>query len=316
LAAVGEPDETDDTPVEQEKKGRDPWHEGPDEEAPAESWLGLGDDELLHKVETAELDADTDLQLMEIVRSHRHFFIRQEAAKKVCDKSLLFAFEDDRHVGQILVRYLTRREDVTYLERLVAKSHHVEVRAGAQVQLAQLWGRLGGPRRTSPADPDAPPAPRFHPPTPSEEEIEVIEVDADADGVNGSLLAWAIHFLVERTWKHLGTLTARDLLTRTHAGILPMRPALAFFKVEENAQVNVDLSLGTTLPRESVGAVAAWMMAFLDAAQRVEPEVGDVDVRRSTRLMGDALQQVGFYEECEGLAHVGRRGLADPADTG
>ena len=49
--------------------------------------------------------------------SHRHFFIRQEAAKRVKDRRRLFAFEDDRHVGQILVRHLTRREDVTYLER-------------------------------------------------------------------------------------------------------------------------------------------------------------------------------------------------------
>jgi hypothetical protein len=313
---VGEPDETNDTPAGLEDSGRQAWHEGPDEEAPAESWLGLGDDELLHRVETLEPDADADAQLTEIVRSHRHFFIRQEAAKRVKDKSLLFAFEDDRHVGQILVRYLTRREDVTYLERLVARSHNVEVRAAAQVQLAQLWGRLGGPRRTSPADPNAPPAPQFSPPTPSEEEIEIIEVDEDTDGVNGSLLAWAIHFLVERTWPHLGTRTARDLLTRTHAGILPLRPALSFFKIEENAQVNVDLSLGTNLPRESVGAVAAWMMAFLDAAQRVEPEMGEVDVRRSTRLMGDALQQAGFYEACEGPERLGPRRLADPAEIG
>ena len=300
-------DATDDTPEKSEDQGRRPWREGPDDDAPAESWLGLADDALLHRIETVEPDVDADRQLSEIVRSDRHFFIRQEAAKKTRDKSLLYPFEDDRHVGQILVRYLTRREDVTYLERLVARSHHVEVRAAAQVQLAQLWGRLGGPRRTSPADPDAPPAPQFQPPMPSEEEIEVIEVEPDPDGVNGSLLAWAIHFLVEQMWTHLGTRTTRDLLTRTQAGILPLRPALSFFSVEENAQVNVDLSLGTTLPREAVTGVAAWMMAFLDAAQRVEPDVGEVDVRDSTRLMADALDQAGFYEACEGPGRVGPR---------
>jgi hypothetical protein len=307
LAPVDETDETDDTPAEREDQGRRPWREGPDADAPAESWLGLADDELLHRIETLEPEVDADRQLIEIVWSDRHFFIRQEAAKKIQDKSLLYPFEDDRHVGQILVRYLTRREDVTYLERLVARSHHVEVRAAAQVQLAQLWGQLGGPRRISPADPDAPPAPQFQLPMPSDEEIEVIEVEPHPDGVNGSLLAWAIHFLVERMWPHLGTRTARDLLTRTHAGILPLRPALSFFSVEENAQVNVDLSLGTTLPGEAVVGVAAWMMAFLDAGQRVEPDVGEVDVRDSTRLMADALDQAGFYEACEGPARVGPR---------
>ena len=80
-----------------------------------------------------------------MVESHRHFFLRQEAAKRVKDRSRLFAFEDDRHVGQILVRHLTRREDVTYLERLSARSHHVEVRSAAQVQLARVWRRLDAP---------------------------------------------------------------------------------------------------------------------------------------------------------------------------
>jgi hypothetical protein len=301
---VDDADDDADAPVEFVDHGRRPWQEGPDEDAPPESWLGLGDDELLHKVATLDPEASADAPLLEIVRSDRHFFIRQEAAKKVWDKTQLFAFEDDRHVGQILVRYLTRREDVTYLERLVAKSLHVEVRAAAQIQLAQLWGHLGGPQRTAP-DPDAPPAPLFQPPAPSEEDIEIIEVDRDADMVNGTLLAWAIHFLVERTWTHLGTLSVRDLLTRTHAGLLPIHPALSFFSVEENAQVNVDLSLGTTLPREAVGAVATWMMAYLDAAQRIEPEVGAVDVRGATRLMADALEQAGFYEGCEGPARMG-----------
>jgi hypothetical protein len=304
---VNDPDDNAGAPVEFVDHGRRPWREGPDEDAPAESWLGLGDDELLHKIATLDPEASVDAELMEIVRSDRHFFIRQEAAKRVRDKSQLFAFEDDRHVGQILVRYLTRREDVTYLERLVARSHHVEVRAAAQVQLAQLWGHLGGPRGTTPADPDAPPAPQFQPPAPPEEEVEVVEVDADRDVVNGSLLAWAVHFLVERTWAHLGTRSARDLLTRTHAGLLAIHPALSFFSVEENAQVHVELSLGTNLPREAVMAVATWMMAFLDAAQRVEPDVGVVDVRVATRLMADALEQAGFYEACEGPARVGPR---------
>jgi hypothetical protein len=289
-----------------DKNNRQPWSEGPDEEAPPESWLGLGDDELLHQIQTLVPDDDTDGRLMEIVQSNRHFFIRQEAAKQIRDRSLLFPFENDRHVGQILVRILTRREDVTYLERLVARSHHVEVRAAAQVQLAQLWAKLGGPVGVTPAGADAPPPPEFQPPVAREAEIEVVEVAAEADEVNGSLLGWAVHFLVETTWVHLGTRTVTDLLTRTHAGLIAERPGLSFFRVEKDGHVTVDLSLGPDLPRETVRSVASWMMAFIDAAQRVAPDMEEVDVRQSTRLMGDALEQAGFYQACRELARAGR----------
>ena len=86
LAAVGEPDGNDAPPEARTDHGRRAWHEGPDEEAPTESWLGLGDDELLHRIETLEPGANVDAQLMEVVRSDRHFFIRQEAAKRVRDR--------------------------------------------------------------------------------------------------------------------------------------------------------------------------------------------------------------------------------------
>jgi len=291
-------DDSDDTPeapnAGDEAQGRRPWSEGPDEEALPESWLGLADDELLHRIERLDPEENADGRLIEIVESERHFFLRQEAAKKIRDRTLLFPYEDDRHVGQILVRYLTRREDVTYLERLVARSHHAEVRAAAQVQLAQLWGRLGGPRTAD--GEDAPPAPQFTPPAPPEEEVEVIEVEADPDGVDGSLLGWAIHFLVESTWAHLGTGMTTDLLGRSRAGILAQRPALSYFTVEDDARVNIDLSLGARLPKEAVVAVASWMRTFLEAAERVAPDMETPPVRESTRLMADALEQVGFYE--------------------
>ena len=135
---------------------REPWVEGPDEEAPPESWLTFDDDELLHRIETFDARENEDDRLLEVVESHRHFFLRQEAAKRVRDRSRLFAFEDDRHVGQILVRHLTRREDVTYLERLSARSRHVEVRSAAQVQLARLWRRLDAPRPAAAPAPEAP----------------------------------------------------------------------------------------------------------------------------------------------------------------
>ena len=132
-----------------------PWSEGPDEEAPAKSWLLLDDDELLHKIETLGAAA-SDERLIEVVASNRHFFIRQEAAKRIKDHDRLFDFVDDRHVGQILVRHLTRREDLTYLQQLSRRSRHVEVRSAAQVQLARLWRRLDSPPAEAAPAPEEP----------------------------------------------------------------------------------------------------------------------------------------------------------------
>ena len=388
------PEDPDPNDTTDPRNLRRPWTEGPDEDAPEESWLSDGDDVLLHRIETVGPEDEVDERLIDVVQSDRHFFIRQEAAKKVRDRSLLFPFEDDRHIGQILVRYLTRREDVTYLERLVARSQHAEVRAAAQVQLAQLWGRLGGPSANVPEGEEPPPPPEFSKPdeeppsarpapagaeapgppeveaatvepaaapepvaavepagepesratavaqvTPSQaaaklealaaqavEAVEALERDAapetpepspeaeppkeqaaevetaptapaaEDDGVDGSLLGWAIHFLVEQVWSHLDTRAARGLLLRTHAELLPFHPALAFFSVEDDAHVQVDLTGGTRVPRESVAGVAVWMMAFLEATRSSVPDLDEVDVRESTRLMADALEQVGFYE--------------------
>ncbi|MCU0243105.1 MAG: hypothetical protein MUF51_11875 [Vicinamibacteria bacterium] len=114
------------------------WREGPEDDAPSNSWLVLSDDDLLQRIETLAPNDEVDARLIEILQSERHFFIRQEAAKRIRRKHLLFAYEDDRHIGQILVRHLTRREDMTYLERLVARSQHSEVRSAAQVQLTRL----------------------------------------------------------------------------------------------------------------------------------------------------------------------------------
>jgi hypothetical protein len=291
---VSEQDDATLTEVESERR---PWREGPDETAPAKSWLGLADDDLLHRIETLGPAENADEALLQVVQSDRHFFIRQEAAKKVRKRELLFPFEDDRHVGQILVRYLTRREDVTYLERLVARSRHTEVRAAAQTQLAQLWGRVGGPAGVLRPE-NAPPPPEFEKPTSrlsmGDREV-VVEPAPDAEGVDGSLLGWVIHFLVEQVWAHLDTAQVRDLLVRTHAELLPRHPALSFFRVESDAHVYVDLSGGARIPAEAVFGVAAWMSAFLLAARKVAPEMARIDVDESTALMRDALDAVGFY---------------------
>ena len=256
---------------------RRPWTEGPDEEAPPESWLLLDDDELLHRIETLDAAENEDERLLEVVESDRHFFIRQEAAKRVADRKRLFAFEDDRHVGQILVRHLTRREDVTYLERLSARSKHVEVRSAAQVQLARLWRRLDAPeagrRRARSARgaacasrglaASAAPRSRLSPALPE----PVTSAPLERGGVDGSLLAWAAHFLVEPSWSHLGTKGTRELLTRTRRELLGRHPTLVYFEITPDAHVATNLDGGPRLPGDTVKAVAAWMVTFRAAVR-------------------------------------------------
>lgn len=117
------------------------WSSGPGAAGPEGSWLRLDDDELLYHIEALPELHSKDGRLMEVVRSDRHFFIRQEAAKKLCDPRRLKAHAEDRHIGQILVRGLNRREDRDYLEALVRTSRHLEVRKAAEAQLRSLLER-------------------------------------------------------------------------------------------------------------------------------------------------------------------------------
>ena len=121
---------------------RKAWDPGPRADGdPSRGWLALSDDELLYNVEALGPDHDSDRVLVEVVRSPRHFFIRQEAAKKIRDRDLLKDHSADRHIGQILVRGLTRAEDVAYLKRLVRESRHLEVRKAAEAQLRVIAKR-------------------------------------------------------------------------------------------------------------------------------------------------------------------------------
>jgi len=275
---------------------REPWTEGPDEEAPPESWLVLDDDELLHRIETCEEGEDADERLLEVVASRRHFFVRQEAAKKVADRTRLFDFEDDRHVGQILVRHLNRREDVTYLERLSARSRHTEVRSAAQVQLARLWRRLDAPEARAFEPPSPPPPPRPSPAPPAE---PVTNVAVERGGVDGSLLGWAAHFVVEQAWSHLGTVATRELLVRTRRDLLDRHPSLVFFAVSDDAHVSVSLDAGLRLPKDAVTAAAAWVTAFRAGVRESAPDLEASSVRALTALVADALRDAGFYAACD-----------------
>jgi len=294
-----------------EESQRRPWTEGPDEEAPPESWLLLDDDVLLYRIQTKDPSENEDDRLLEVVESERHFFIRQEAAKRVQERNRLFAFEDDRHVGQILVRHLTRREDVTYLERLSARSKHKEVRSAAQVQLARLWRRLDAPEPATPALPAAAPAAPAPPPAPPAPASPAPPEPAtsaplERGGVDGSLLAWAAHFLVEASWSHLGTKGTRDLLLRTRRELLGRHPTLVYFEITPDAHVATNLDGGPRLPGDTVKAVAAWMVAFRVAARDLAPEVEPASVRAATAMMADALRDAGFYAACDALEGVAR----------
>jgi hypothetical protein len=126
-------------PTESRRKA---WKEGPDGEA--SEFLAASDDELLFRIEALPADHDADHRLMEVVRSDRHFFVRQEAAKRIRNLHLLREHSGDRHIGQILVRGMTRSEDRGYLEKLVAESRHIEVRKAAEAQLRLIHSNSKG----------------------------------------------------------------------------------------------------------------------------------------------------------------------------
>jgi hypothetical protein len=125
---------------EAEIASRRPWREGPDPQA--QGLLSLDDDELLHHIESLPEDHEQDEALLGVVVSDRHFFLRQAAAKRIRDAHLLLSQDQDRHVGQILARRLSRVEDIAYLEGLVQHSHHLDVRKAARAQLALLRRKL------------------------------------------------------------------------------------------------------------------------------------------------------------------------------
>jgi hypothetical protein len=120
---------------------RQPYAAGP--AAGDTGWLAESDDELVFRIESLAAEHSHDDELVVIVRSNRHFFIRQEAAKKIRDPDRLKAFAGDRHIGQILARQMRRDSDIDYLEELLRESRHLEVRNAATAQLRLLKLALG-----------------------------------------------------------------------------------------------------------------------------------------------------------------------------
>jgi hypothetical protein len=119
----------------------------------AAGWLALDDDDLLHRIQSLPPDHRHDPDLLDVVRSSRHFFVRQEAAKQVHDREQLKSFATDRHIGQVLVRKMTRADDAGYLAMILRESRHLEVRKAASAQLRLLGeerAREGLPGELSP----------------------------------------------------------------------------------------------------------------------------------------------------------------------
>jgi hypothetical protein len=121
--------------VEESVAARRRWTQGAEPGRSGDSLLGLSDDELLFHIASLDATHAMDEALLEVVRSDRHFYIRQEAAKKIRDPGRLRDHSGDRHIGQILVRSMNRSEDIVYLEKLRAESRHIEVRKAAEAQL-------------------------------------------------------------------------------------------------------------------------------------------------------------------------------------
>jgi hypothetical protein len=120
---------------------RKPFAAGP--AAGGAGWLALSDDELVYRIESLPAEHASDGELIAVVQSNRHFFVRQEAAKRIRDAERLKAFAGDRHIGQILARQMRREDDIEYLEQLLRESRHLEVRNAARVQLRLLKAALG-----------------------------------------------------------------------------------------------------------------------------------------------------------------------------
>ena len=124
-------------PDEDPRSQRAPWVSGP-EPAAASGWLALDDDELLFRIERLPPEHGEDDALMEVVRSARHFFVRQEAAKRIRDqRPPQGPLRRPPHRTDPRARH-DRREDAAYLESLVRESRHIEVKKAAEAQLSLL----------------------------------------------------------------------------------------------------------------------------------------------------------------------------------
>jgi len=289
-----------------------PGGDAPGDDAPPDSWLFLDDDALLQRIASLDSAADEDEHLLEIVTSHRHFFVRQEAAKRVKDGGASTPSRTTGTSGRSSFATCPRREDLTYLERISMLSRHVEIRQAAQVQLARVWRRLEQSQRGTSSRADAFPAlprpprrprpgrrPGGQAPSASRHPPPLADQRAGR-GRRGDGACWigpptSSSSRPGTTWDEGDPGAPRQ----TRAELAPNHPALALFGVAEDARVTLDLESAPRLTRAAVRDVAMWMAAFRKAADRVAPGASADSVRTSTALMADALRAAGFYRALE-----------------
>lgn len=109
---------------------------------PADSWQGCDDSTLLAWLHSLPAHHDRDAEILEIVGSQRHLYVRQAAAVAVSNPDHLLAFLRNRDMEPLLSRRLSRVEDLAYLADLAQSSRHPEVRRQAGAQLQETSTRL------------------------------------------------------------------------------------------------------------------------------------------------------------------------------
>ena len=154
----------------------------------------------------------------------------------------------------------------------------------------------GSHRRSKLAALATPPEPPQHP---------------QATDVDATLLGWAVHFIVEGAWAHLGTAVTSGLLKRTLQECPRSPPDASGVCASERTPTS-----RWTWPRDCgfpampFRAPPSGWSAFLAASRRIAHEVGLVDVREITRLVGEALDHVGFYAAFDAATGLATRPAA------
>jgi CheY-like chemotaxis protein len=114
--------------------------------------------------------------------------------------------------------------------------------------------------------------------------------------IDAALLAWTLSAVAQLAEAEVGTEeTARALyLTRERA--LVAEDSIRAFQITSGARVVVEPGQGSHLPRRAVRAVAGWCHDFATSALLVEADQVAEPVRQATRLHGDELERIGFYD--------------------
>jgi hypothetical protein len=117
--------------------------------------------------------------------------------------------------------------------------------------------------------------------------------------LEGPLLAWALHLIVEKVWTALGTNVTRSLLERTRPAVSAEPTAVRWFRVTGDARVETGAGAA---PPGALAAAAEWVARFLMEARRTD-EAAWVRPREATAVVEAALDRAGFYRAMEEAAH-------------